>query len=142
MALAKRKNQEVEEVETQETTPAISLVENETQEAQPKRRGGPRGPRTKPSMVWTTEKQKALTGALKEIAATGMPVTMGNVLYKLQQHSLFAEDVAAGILDATKVKAQIARIETAFEEKGRPYPFPELVRSKRTVVDVDALLEE
>lgn len=140
MALAKRKNQEVEETTN---TPAIALVENgETQEAQPKRRGGPRGPRTKPSMVWTTEKQKALTGTLKEIAATGMPVTMGNVLYKLQQHSLFAEDVAAGILDATKVKAQIARIETAFEEKGRPYPFPELVRSKRTVVDVDALLEE
>lgn len=140
MALAKRKPQTEEIEETQ--TPALAVVENDSQEATPKRRGGPRGPRTKPSMVWTTEKQKALTSALKRIDAAGMPVTMGNVLHALHQDPLFADDVAAEILDATKVKAQIARIETAFEEKGRPYPFPELVRSKRTVVDVDALLEE
>lgn len=147
MALAKRKNQEVEETETQETTqtPALALADasnGEAQETQPKRRGGPRGPRTKPAFQWTPEKQKALLRAMKKIEASGLPVTMGNILHTLQTDPAFAEDVAAETLDQSKVNAFLNKARAAFEEAGKDDPFPELARSKRTSVALDALLAE
>lgn len=142
MALAKRKNQE--ETETSETqTPALALVEGQegAQEA-PRRRGGPRGPRTKPSFVWSPEKQKALKVVMKGIEASGLPVTMGNILHKLQADPAFAEDVQAEILDGTKVTNFLERAKTTFQEAGKPYPFPEIAKSKRTTVALDALLDD
>lgn len=138
MALAKRKN--VEETET----PNIALAPEpaDQEEAPKRRRGGPRGPRTKPAFQWTPEKQVALKRSMKEIEASGLPVTLGNVLHKLQADPAFAEDVTAETLDGAKVTGFLDRAKATFEEAGKPYPFPELVRSKRTAVALDVLLED